>query len=128
MARLLLLRSAVKVVIAQWQGRVSPVFDSSSKALVVEVAGGAAGTRETAFIGGSNALDRSRSLQGIGTDVRICGAISRPMEVALTAAGIRVLADTCGAVDDVLRAFIDGRLGEETFTLPGTRRQKGRRS
>lgn len=128
MARLLLLRATVKVVIAQWQGRVSPVFDSSSKALVVEVAGGAAGTREMAFLGGEHPLDRARSLQGIGAEVLICGAISRPMEVALTAAGIRVIPDTCGAIDDVLGAFIEGRLGEATFMLPGTSRQKGGRS
>ena len=66
-----------------------------------------------------------RLLQRLGAHVLICGAISRPMEFALTAAGIRVISDTCGAVEDVLNAFLGGRLSNKTFTLPGTRRQHG---
>jgi predicted Fe-Mo cluster-binding NifX family protein len=65
-------------------------------------------------------------------DALICGAISWPLELALTSAGIEVIAQTCGDVDEVLEAFLAGQLEQEKFLMPGCcgrrrRFRKGRR-
>ena len=54
----------------------------------------------------------------------ICGAISRHVEMVLTGSGILVIPNTCGKVDDVLEAFLNGRLNEKAFLMPGTARSK----
>ena len=54
-----------------------------------------------------------------GADVLICGAISRPLDAMLSSAGVEVIPQTCGPVEDVLKAFISGRLTEQPFELDG---------
>jgi predicted Fe-Mo cluster-binding NifX family protein len=114
----------MKIAIPDWQGRVSPVFDSASKALLVEATEGGQVRREMASIPGDDALERARWLRRLGVEVLICGAISRHVETALAAAGIVVIPNTCGQVDDVLKAFLNGRLNEKGFMMPGTLRRK----
>jgi predicted Fe-Mo cluster-binding NifX family protein len=127
------LSRGMKVAIAYWQGRVSPVFDAATKALLVEL--GPEG-RETARseIRFDSQEPRSRAavLTEAGTDVLICGAISRPLHMAVLAAGVDVIPQTCGEVEQVLAAFRDGRLNQDTFSMPGCcgrrrRFQAGRR-
>jgi predicted Fe-Mo cluster-binding NifX family protein len=114
----------MKIAIPDWQGRVSPVFDSASKALLVEATEGGQVRREMASIPGDDALERARWLRRLGVEVLICGAISRHVETALAGAGIVVIPNTCGQVDDVLKAFLNGRLNEKGFMMPGTLRRK----
>jgi predicted Fe-Mo cluster-binding NifX family protein len=114
----------VNIAIPQWQGRVSPVFDSAGKILVFKALEGGRVRRELVSIAGDDPLERARSLQRLGVQILICGAISRPMEMALAGAGIEVISNTCGKVDDVLNAFVNGRLNEKAFLMPGTLRWK----
>jgi predicted Fe-Mo cluster-binding NifX family protein len=114
----------MKIAIPDWQGRVSPVFDSATRALLVEAAEGGQVCREMASIPGDDALERARWLRRLGVGVLICGAISRHVETALAGAGIVVIPNTCGEVDDVLQAFLDGRLNEKAFMMPGTLRRE----
>ena len=49
----------------------------------------------------------------------ICAAISRPLERDLVAAGIEVIPEVCGPLDDVVHAYLVGRLGDRRFAMPG---------
>ncbi len=109
----------MKVAIPHWRGRVSPVFDVAGKVVVVEVDGGAERERREVQIDVDDPAARAAKLAETGADVLVCGAISRPLELALAAAGIEVIAQTCGEVETVLSAFIGGRLGGDTFLMPG---------
>lgn len=91
---------------------------------MLEVVEGWQVRREVVHIAGKGPLERARSLQGLGVQILICGAISRPMEAALAGAGIEVIPNTCGMVEDVLNAFLNGRLNDKAFLMPGTRRWK----
>jgi predicted Fe-Mo cluster-binding NifX family protein len=51
--------------------------------------------------------------------VLICGAISRPLEAMLLSAGVEVIPQTCGPVEEVLKAFMSGKLTEKAFLMPG---------
>jgi predicted Fe-Mo cluster-binding NifX family protein len=114
----------MNIAIPQWQGRVSPVFDSAGKIFLLELVEGGQVRSEVVPIAGDDPLERARSLHRLGVQVLICGAISRPMEIALAGAGIEVIPNTCGKVGDVLDAFLDGRLNEKAFLMPGTLRWK----
>ena len=110
----------MKVGIAQWRGRVSPVFDAATSLLVVDVEAGQAVRRGSVPLTLTDPLERARWISGLDTDLLICGTVSRPLEMALLSAGVQVMPCICGNVDEVLGAFLDGRLEREgAFLLPG---------
>jgi predicted Fe-Mo cluster-binding NifX family protein len=109
----------MKVGISTWQGRVSPVFDVARRLVLVEVGPGQELTRAEERIEQTHLSRRAERVARLGIDVLICGAISRPLEAMLVSAGVRVIPQTCGPVEDVLQAFVTGRLTEEAFLMPG---------
>ncbi len=109
----------MKVAIPQWQGRVSPVFDVAGNVLVVEVDGGVEETRRDVVFDVEAPQGRAARLIETGANVLVCGAISWPLEMAVTATGVEVIPQICGDVERVLAAFIDGRLDQGAFLMPG---------
>lgn len=109
----------MKAGLSVWKGRISPVFDVSRRLLVVEIADGAEVGRAEHDLAVETPPARARRLAELGVDVLICGAVSRPLEAALAARDVHVIAQTCGDVEDVLRAFAAGRLNGPVFLMPG---------
>lgn len=99
--------------------RISPVFDVARRLLVVEVEHGREVRRTEAVLGQPGATSRLQRLAEVGAEVLICEAISQPLEVALVSAGVKVIPHTCGPVEDVVKAFVSGRLKDDTFVMPG---------
>ena len=108
------------------------MLDVASHLLVVDVDMSEEVDRRSADIEGIILTTKLRRILDLGVEILICGAVSRPFEVALLSAGVRVLPQTCGPVEDVLRAFLSGRLTDEAFLMPGCcgrrRRRRGRLS
>ena len=122
----------MKVAIPHWQGRVSPVLDVAGRFLLMDMDEGREVSREDVSMAASGSLERARQLRQAGTQVLICGAVSRQLELALDAAGVQVIPHTCGQVEEVLAAFVGGQLNEDAFLMPGCcgrrrRNQAGRR-
>ncbi len=117
---------AMKVAIPEWQGRVSPVFDVAGHLQVFEIDGESARPIHALVCEEETVSSRVARLVEAGATLLICGAISRPLEMAVTAAGIHVIAQTCGNVQDVAVAYAKGHLTLETFCMPGCGRQERR--
>lgn len=117
------------VAIPTLEGRVSPVFDVARCVMVVELDGERELRRQTLALHSPDLTRRVAALTEQAVDVLICGAVSRPLEALLSAAGVRVISQTCGPVEDVLRGFIAGRLSDGAFLMPGCcgRRRQCRR-
>jgi predicted Fe-Mo cluster-binding NifX family protein len=113
------LGTLMKVGIPQWRDRVSPVLDVASSLLVVDLAKGRELRREQRALTAGDPIQRARQVSQLGTDVLICGAVSWPLEIALSAAGVRVIPFTCGMVEEVLSAFVNGKLTRSAFLMPG---------
>jgi predicted Fe-Mo cluster-binding NifX family protein len=111
----------MRIAISNWQGRVSPVFDVAKTLLLVDVKGGKEIERKEFDINHVDPLSRAREVAAFGAGVLICGAISWPLEMAMNASGLHVIAQTCGPVEDVLEAFLRGELSADknTFLMPG---------
>lgn len=62
---------------------------------------------------------RAESIAGMGVDVLICGAVSLSLETILNAAGIIVIPQICGRIDEIVEAYLSGNLMDKTFLLPG---------
>lgn len=109
----------MKVAIPHWQGRVSPVFDVAGRVLVVEFLDGVEHSRREIDLDVDAPQLRAAGLARAGADVLICGAISRSMQLAVSAAGIELIPQTCGGIEQVLAAFAGGRLQADAFLMPG---------
>jgi predicted Fe-Mo cluster-binding NifX family protein len=121
----------MKAAISAWRGRVSPVFDVAKHLIVADCVDGKVAGREEVVLDEAGLATRAKRVADLGAEVLICGAISRPLEAALAGAGVGVVAQTCGPVEEVLEAFASGRLTESTYLMPGCcgrrRRLRGRR-
>ncbi|MEW6443771.1 MAG: NifB/NifX family molybdenum-iron cluster-binding protein [bacterium] len=116
----------MRVAIPHWHGRVSPVFDVATNLLLVDLEGEGKRRQAHVRLEADEPQARAWRLAETGTDVLICGAISWPLEMALVHAGIEVIPHTCGEVEHVLAAFLEGRLGQRPFLMPGCRGRRRR--
>ncbi len=106
----------MRLAVPLWSGRVSPVFDVAKKLLIVEVIGGEATFTEEHTI---EDRDRVRAISQLGVTVLLCAAVSQELEERLLAAGVELVMEIRGEVDDVIRAYLDGSLVQPRFSMPG---------
>ncbi len=108
------------IALSRHGDRLSPVFDVAPDLLLVELDdGGARARRRPATLSRAYPWARADELRALGVDVLLCGAVSRSCELALVARGVDVRGFLCGAVEDVLAAYVAGRLGEAGLEMPG---------
>lgn len=117
---------AVRVGIAVWKGRVSPVFDTAGQLLLVAFADDRETERRWEELSPSVPHQRARRVFELGVEVLICGAISRSLALALAALEVRVVPWKSGEVEDVLQAYRGGSLGDHRFSMPGCERRPRR--
>ena len=115
----------MKVAIAHGQNRISPVFDVTNRLLLVELKNGKEVSRADSALSCCGFIPKAREVHQLGIQVLLCGAISRPMETALNTIGVRVIGFICGDLEDVLNAYIQGRLTEKCFQMPGHNQKTG---
>ena len=106
------------IAIPNFQGRVSPVFDVAARLVLVRAKNGIS-ERVEVTLADTEPLALARRVVDLRVDVLICGAISQPLQAALLHAGVRVLPEICGPIEEVIRAFIAGNLHESDFRMPG---------
>jgi predicted Fe-Mo cluster-binding NifX family protein len=110
-----------RVALPTWDGRVSPVFDVARHLLVVDLDGARELGRRFRPLPASEPPARVQVLLDLEVDVLVCGAISRGIEDALTAAGVKVMSGVRGDAESVVLAFSVGNLEDDaTLHLPGS--------
>jgi len=111
----------LRVAIPVWNDRVSPVFDVATRIVLVDVEHGIERARTEESIEETAQPRRVRRLVDRGVKVLICGGISRTLTTMLADAGVTVIGWRTGLVDAVLRAYLEGRLEEPRWQMPGRR-------
>jgi predicted Fe-Mo cluster-binding NifX family protein len=109
----------MKVAIATWNGRVSPVFDVARQVLMLDIGNGQVAARHEEPLPGTDPQAQAARMTGLGAEVLLCGAISQPMAAVLAATGIRVIPFIAGTVEDVLAAWMAGSLPNPDLSMPG---------
>jgi predicted Fe-Mo cluster-binding NifX family protein len=113
------IKAAMKIAIPTWNGRVSPVFDTTSRLLVVEIKEESETARFETDISEHFLPSKTMRLTGLGIDTLICGAISRPLASMITTAGIKLIPWISGQVEEVVQAFLTNTLFDPRFIMPG---------
>jgi predicted Fe-Mo cluster-binding NifX family protein len=109
----------MRVAIPLWQGRVSPVFDEASKILLVDISEKKEQHRQEESLIARNPFERAQLLPKLGVDLLICGMVSQTQQTALASAGIRIIPHICGPMEEVVAAFLDGRIESGAMLMPG---------
>ncbi len=109
----------MKIALSVWKDYISTVFDTADQLLLLELDGTEGRKRTTVKMNALDIAGRATQIKEKQIDVLICGAISRPLEAALTSRGIRVYAFVRGHVEEVLDAYQTGSLDQAIFTMPG---------
>ncbi|MBN1482303.1 dinitrogenase iron-molybdenum cofactor biosynthesis protein [candidate division KSB1 bacterium] len=116
----------MRIAITTWQGRISPVFDSSQWLQLFDDSGVRLFS-EREYIGDEAPFGKVERIKKLGADILICGAITRPLQFDLANSNIRVYPFVCGDVAAVLDAFIRQHDIDDRFAMPGRRRRRRNR-
>ncbi len=111
----------MRLALAMWNGRISPVFDVSRQVHVVDIEDGRVIARHEEALPGTELCAQVSRLSTLAPHVLICGAISRPLADLLAAANVEVISFTAGPVEDVLAAWLAGSLPNPALSMPGCR-------
>jgi predicted Fe-Mo cluster-binding NifX family protein len=109
------------IAIPVWEDRVSTTLDFAQAMLVVVAEGRRDVSRREVRFSATTPAGTVHTLQELGADILLCGAVSAPLARALTEAGIRVVPYVAGDVDRVLAAFLCGRIDDPRYLQPGCR-------
>ncbi len=109
----------MRVALAVWKGRISPVFDVSRQILIISVENGSvAGTHHETFAN-DDPVYRASRLAELRISTLICGAVSRPLADMLAAQGIQTIPFTAGETDEVIAAYLADTLPNPGMSMPG---------
>jgi predicted Fe-Mo cluster-binding NifX family protein len=111
--------ATMKIAVTIWNNRVSPVFDVAGKVLLFNTADKNICSERQLLLPDTCVAAKVLSLTGAGTDILVCGAISRDAHQFALNAGIKVYPFIAGDVMEVLQACLTDRLIEGGFEMPG---------
>jgi predicted Fe-Mo cluster-binding NifX family protein len=110
---------AMKTAFAYWENRIAPVFDTARDLLLVESEGEHITREERLPLADEPPLARTLRLVELGVETLVCGAISRALQEMLLTYGIRVQGFVAGDLHEVVRAWLEGKMNQEVFAMPG---------
>ena len=113
----------MKIAMPVWENKISPVLDTASRLLVLEMKEGGAMSRYEIFLDERDLSKRCLRIVGLGVDTLICGAVTRHFSDMLEALGIDLIPGISGQPDDVLHACFEGRLAHSKYLMPGWSRE-----
>ena len=108
-----------RIAIPIFKSRVSPVFDTCTRLLLIDFEDNRVITRKQFDLDSFSLRERLQVLEKSNVAVIICGGISDVFHALLSNSNIRLISGICGNVDEVLKAHINGRLNDPCFFMPG---------
>lgn len=117
----------MKTAFSVWEQRIAPVFDTSRQIHLVESDGALITSERAHAISGEPVQQKVAWLMEQGVGTLVCGAVSRPVQERLVAAGIKVVPFVAGDLREVIRASLEGTLCGAAFAMPGCCGQRRRR-
>ena len=112
----------MRIAIPIWEDKVSPVFDTASRLLIVKLEDQREVSRFETSLNEQDISRRCFRIQELGVDILVCGAISRPLSSMLMAFGINIIPWITGNPEDVLKAYMQGTLYHPNFLMPGCKK------
>lgn len=112
----------MRIAVPLWEDKISPVFDTALKLLVVEFKDMKEESRFLYQIDESDLSQKCQRIRKLELDTLICGAVSHVFLQMLLASGLDVIQEISGPAEDVLKAYLNGNIFQPRFLMPGCRR------
>lgn len=109
-----------RLAIPVWRETVSTVFDFSQRVLLIDTQGNREISRREVSLPDEPAPQRASRLDRLGVQVLVCGAISQSLARFVTQSDILLVPFVSGPIDEVLAAYLCGRLADFRFLQPGS--------
>ena len=109
----------MKAAFSYMDNRIAPVFDTARNVCVVEAVSRKIVSEREELLADNLPVQKAIHFVELGLDSLVCGAISRPVYDIVVAYGIQVVPFVAGDLKQVVVAWINGRLREKGFTMPG---------
>jgi predicted Fe-Mo cluster-binding NifX family protein len=109
----------MKTGFSVWEQRIAPVFDTARQIHLIESEGTRITAEKALSLATADAQEKVAWLSAQGVGTLVCGAVSRPLQEQLAAAGIKVVPFVAGDLRQVIQASFDGSLNGAAFTMPG---------
>jgi predicted Fe-Mo cluster-binding NifX family protein len=109
----------MKTAFAYWENRIAPVFDIARQIHVVETESGRIIAEAREDISNDLPAGKVTCIVDLGINILVCGAISRQLQVMITASGIRIISFVTGDLRKIINAWLDGKLEGGGFAMPG---------
>jgi predicted Fe-Mo cluster-binding NifX family protein len=94
------------VALTDWEGRVSPLFDSTRSLLIADVKGRTVIAKHYVAFDCDSAFSRAAKLNDLGVNVLICGGISDFYANQIEARGIEIIPFSSGDVGEALEGYL----------------------
>ena len=104
-----------------WNDRVSTTLDFAGRLLIVEIDAGREISRRELELNAVSVQRKASLIRNAAVQVILCGAVSQAMAFGLAREGIQIVPFVSGQVDDVIAAYLCGRIAEPCYLQPGCR-------
>jgi predicted Fe-Mo cluster-binding NifX family protein len=114
------LRSRSRIAIPVFMDRVSPVLDTCTQIILVDVERNHEICRTQIGVTGTTLFERASFFKMIGVQTIICSAISDSLHRILRDANIEVVCGVAGVAEEIIKACISDSLHQNKFQMPGS--------
>jgi predicted Fe-Mo cluster-binding NifX family protein len=109
----------VRIAIPIFRSRVSPVFDSCTRVLLVDIEHKKEIERSEIYLDKLSITERAAILQKLKVKTIICSGISDMLHNMLQSVKINLTTGIAGEIDQVVAAYLSKKLNEPRFHMPG---------
>ena len=109
----------MKIAVPIWNDKISPVFDTASRLLIINTKNLSEIERFEIYLGEQDISKRCLLIHSLKVNVLICGAISRSFSMMLMSTGVKIISEISGLAEDVLQAYLHGSLSNSKYLMPG---------
>ncbi|MDK2920567.1 MAG: hypothetical protein PWR24_124 [Desulfonauticus sp.] len=117
----------MKIGIVSWQKRVAPVLDVATTLEIFQLKEEAILKQEEIKLKATLPWSKAREVKRTGISILICGALSKELWNYLLQENIEVVPFVAGEIKEVLTAFLNKKLYQQKFVMPGCCLQKRRK-
>ncbi len=109
----------MKIAIAAWKGKISPVFDSTAHIVIADIEDNRITNQELISLECLTHYQRVELLDRLDINIFVCGGITRPLLENIRSKDIVAIPNICGDVNIILKAISDGKDIKTLFSVPG---------
>jgi len=114
----------LKIAIAEWNGRIAPVFDVTDRAMLLDWDGNRLVNEEQVALPEGEPHHKILFLRNLGVEELICGAISCHVRAEAEGAGMKVHGFIAGDYREIIDAWRQNRLPQDRYAMPGCGRHR----